>query len=266
MKRLLFLTISFIFITCNVIPQSLFDSLNQNHNERYSDILLKYNDRELNCLVFPPADSSETTGLILIHEEWGLTDWVKSISEQIASEGYLVIVPDLFPGHKKVKDSLMYFMNEDIIRTALLGANTEQIIRDIDECFKYLKAHPFCNGKIAVLGFSWGGTQAFLYLTRNTGLSAGYIFYGTSPKNKKELAKIQSTVYGFYGEYDSWINSSIGDTERKMHKLGKVYHSYIIDGGGHGFMRSGEREGATEDNTKARTAGWKKLMELLNEN
>jgi carboxymethylenebutenolidase len=201
--------------------------------------------------------------VIIVHEEWGLTDWVKSFSKQIAAEGYLVIVPDFLSGHKTEKDSLPIFVNENVIRTALLNSNTEQIMSDLDESFKYLKSHPSCNGKIAIIGFSWGGTQAFSYLAKNPGLTAGYIFYGTSPINKKDLSRIQSPVYGFYGEYDSRINSSIRNTEHKMHKLGKVFQSYIIDGGGHGFMRSGERLGATEDNIKARTAAWNKLMELL---
>ena len=261
MKQLLFLTISFIFITCDVIPQSYFDSLEQNKNGRYSDILLKYNDRELNCLVFSSPDSSVTGGLILIYEEWGLTEWVISISERIASEGYLVIIPDFLSEYQKPD-----FMNEEVIRIALLSIEKEQIMADLDETFKYLKAHPGCNGKIAVIGFSWGANQAFLYLTENPELNAGYIFYGISPKDKKQLARIQSPVYAFYGEYDSRTNSSVQDTERKMFKLGKVFKSYIIDGGGHGFMRSGEREDATEDNTKARTAGWNKLMELLSHN
>jgi carboxymethylenebutenolidase len=252
MKQLFFLLLCFFCITFFAFPQSPSESL-----------WLKYGERELKCLVFPPPDSSLATGLILVHEEWGLTDWVKSISGQIAAEGYLVIVPDLLSGHKAEKDLLPDFVNEDVIRTALLSVDREQIMSDLDESYKYLKTQGSFNGKIAIIGFSWGGTQAFLYLARNPGLSAGYIFYGISPKNKKELSGIQSPVFGFYGEYDSRVNSSIEDTERKMHKLGKVFQPYIIHGGGHGFMRSGERLGATEDNIKARTAGWNKLMELL---
>jgi carboxymethylenebutenolidase len=252
MKQLFFLSLCFFCITCFAFPQPSSDSL-----------WLKDGEREFNCLVFPPPDSFLATGVIIVHEEWGLTDWVKSFSKQISAEGYLVIVPDFLSGHKTEKDSLPIFVNENIIRTALLNANTEQIMSDLDESFKYLKSHPSCNGKIAIIGFSWGGTQAFSYLAKNPGLTAGYIFYGTSPINKKDLSRIQSPVYGFYGEYDSRVNSSIRNTENKMHKLGKVFQSYIIDGGGHGFMRSGERLGATEDNIKARTAAWNKLMELL---
>jgi carboxymethylenebutenolidase len=252
MKQLFFLSLFFFCISCYVFPQSSSDS-----------VWLKYGGREFNCLVFLPPDSSPETGIILVHEEWGMTDWVKSISKQIAAAGYLVIVPDFLSDHETEKDSLQYFVNEDVTRTALMRSDREQIMSDLDESLKYLKAHPSCNGKIAIIGFSWGGTQVFSYLANNAGLSAGYIFYGTSPKNREELSGIQSPVYEFYGEYDSQIKSSIRNTGRKMHKLGKFFQPYLIDGGGHGFMRSGDRAGATEDNIKARTAAWNKLMELL---
>jgi len=255
--------LNFFCITSLLFSQSPYDSLNKDQYGRYLDIWLENGDREINCLVFPPSDSLAVPGLILIHEEWGLTDWVKSVSEQIAAEGYLVIVPDLLSGNNPEYDSLLNFTNEGVIRAALLNSDNEQIMSDLDVSFKYMKDHPCNNGQIGVIGFSWGGTQAFLYMTENPGLSAGYVFYGSSPKDKKVLSRIQSPVYGIYGEYDSRINSSIRNTERRMRKFGKDFHPFIIDGGGHGFMRSGERKGATEDNVKARTAGWKKLTELL---
>ncbi len=265
MKQLFFLILSLFCITSFLFPQTHSDSLYIDQKIKYSEVRLIYGETELNCLVFPPADSSVSTGLILIHEEWGLTDWTKSVSSEIANQGYLVIVPDLLSGYGSESDTMNYLVNEDVIRTELLSTKPKQIMPALDECYKYLKVHPLCNGKIAVIGFSWGGTQAFLYLTENNSLSAGFIFYGRSPEEKKELARIQSPVYGIYGEYDTQLNSSLGETLRKMNKLGKVYKPFIIDGGGHGFMRSGERPGATEDNIKARTAGWNKLIELLSE-
>jgi carboxymethylenebutenolidase len=76
--------------------------------------------------VFPPADSSVSTGLILVHEEWGLTDWTKSVSSQIADQGYLVIVPDLLSGYGIESDTINYLVNEDVIRTELLSTKPKQ--------------------------------------------------------------------------------------------------------------------------------------------
>jgi carboxymethylenebutenolidase len=259
----IFLTLCLCTITGLIYPQLSADSIDKHQNPEYTKVLLKIDDTKLSCLVFPPADSSVSTGLILIHEEWGLTDWFINFSSQIAAQGYLVIAPDLLSGLVSVSDTITDFSNEEIIRTKLLISGHERIRSALDESFEYLKANPLCNGKIAVIGFSWGGTQAFMYMTENENLTAGFIFYGRSPENNRELGRIKSPVYGIYGQYDTQLNNSLSATIRRMKRLGKDYQPFIIKGGGHGFMRSGERPGSTEDNTKARTAGWNKLMELL---
>jgi carboxymethylenebutenolidase len=258
-----FVALSFCSITGLLYPQLLSDPLNNQQNPGYTKILIKNDDRKLNCLVFQPRDSSISTGIILIHEEWGLTDWIIRISSEIAEQGYLVIVPDLVSSLVSGKDTVTDLSNEEIIRTQLLNSGHEAIKIALDESFKYLKADPLCNGKIAVIGFSWGGTQAFMYMTENENLAAGFIFYGRSPESNRDLSRIKAPVYGIYGEYDTMLNGTLDATIRRMKRLGKDYQPFIINGGGHGFMRSGERPGATEDNTKARTAGWNKLLELI---
>jgi carboxymethylenebutenolidase len=260
-----FFTLSFCAITGFLYLQLPSGTLNKQQNPGYTKIFLKNNDRKLDCLVFQPADSSVSTGLILIHEDWGLTDWIINISSQIAEQGYLVIVPDLLSALASGKDTVTDLNNEEIIRTQLLNSGHEDIKIALDESFKYLKADPLCNGKIAVIGFSWGGTQAFMYMTENENLAAGFVFYGRSPESNRDLSRIKAPIYGIYGQYDTRLNGTLDATIRRMKRLGKDYQPFIIDGGGHGFMRSGERPGATEDNTKARTAGWNKLMELLDQ-
>jgi len=265
MKQLFFISL-FLFSSANSLyPQLPSDIPNKLVNLTYSEILIKCEAKNLKCLVFSPADSSVSTGLILIHEEWGLTDWVTGISSQIADQGYLVVAPDLLSALITTVDTINDMANEEEIRTRLLNASHEEIKAELDASFDYLKANPLCNGKIAIIGFSWGGTQAFRYLTENTSINAGFVFYGRSPDKIKELERIKSPVYGIYGEYDTPLNNALGSTIRKMNRLGKVYQAIIIKGGGHGFMRSGEHPRATEDNTKARTQGWNKLLELINQ-
>jgi len=225
---------------------------------------LKYDNREVYCYLTIAEDhENKIPGMIIIHEDWGLTDWVRSVSDEIASLGYIVIAPDLlsdfYPEETNIKD----FMNEDIARRALMETNQDQITSDLDAAFSYLREHSFCSGKIMVIGFSWGGSQAFHYMTMNPDLEAGFIFYGKSPGKNKMLRRIIAPIYGFYGEYDSRINATLRKTERKMNRLGKTFKPVIFEGGGHGFMRSGERPGANEGNIKARTAAWKRLKELL---
>jgi carboxymethylenebutenolidase len=202
-------------------------------------------------------------GVIIIHEEWGLTDWIISITDELSSLGYIAIAPDLLSGYEHEKNNTRDFMNEDLARRSLLNINPDQIISDLDAVFQYISEHPVCNGKVVVIGFSWGGSQAFNYMANNPDLAAGFVFYGESPKSKNELGKIEAPVYGFYGEYDSRINPSVWKTDRKMKRLDKTFEPVIFEDGGHGFMRSGERPGANEGNIKARSAAWERLNELL---
>ncbi len=227
-------------------------------------VSLKYDNREVDCyLTFPEDHKNDIPGMIVIHEDWGLTDWVRSVSDEISSLGYIVIAPDLLSGFWPEEIHTKDFMNEDIARRTLLEIDQDQITSDLDAAYSYLREHSFCNGKVMVIGFSWGGSQAFHYITINPDLAAGFVFYGKSPSKKTKLRRIVTPVYGFYGEYDSRINATIRKTEKKMKRLGKTFKPVIFEGGGHGFMRSGERPGANEGNIKARSAAWKRLKELL---
>lgn len=226
-------------------------------------INLKYGSREVFCYVAYPENSTNVSGVIVIHEEWGLTDWIKSFSDDIATLGNIVITPDLISDLEKGKNNTKDFMNEDLARRSLLNVDPDQIVSDLDAAFHFLKEHPLCNGKVVVIGISWGGNQIINYMANNPDISAGFIFYGKSPGSKKELGRIVAPVYGFYGEYDSRINPSVWKTDRKMKILGKTFEPVIFEGGGHGFMRSGERPGANEGNIKARSAALKRLKELL---
>ncbi|KPK81264.1 MAG: hypothetical protein AMS27_15610 [Bacteroides sp. SM23_62_1] len=215
------------------------------------------------CYVTCRGNDADRTGVIIVHEDWGLTDWIKSFSEQIAELGHLVIAPDFLSWQESGIESTEGFMNEDLARRSLMNIGHDQIIKDLDAAYHYLRNHSLCNGKVVVIGFAWGAGQVFDYMTGNPDLSAGFVFYGKPASDNKKLEKITAPVYGFYGEYDSRINSSILRTSRRMNKSGINFEPVIYEGGGHGFMRSGERPGANEGNIKARSAAWKRLKELL---
>jgi len=262
---------SMILPACFLFLSAFFSVQQRNIREILCDTItqpgminLNYNNREVYCyLTFRGDLDQETPGVIVVHEEWGLTDWIRSFSDEIAALGFIVIAPDFLSGQEPGKTITKDFMNEDIARRLLLKTNPNQIISDLDAAFSYLREHSYCNGKVVVIGFSWGGSQTFQYMSYNPDLAAGFIFYGKSPTRKNDLKRIHVPVYGFYGEYDSRINSTLWRVDRKMRQLGKIFEPEIFESGGHGFMRSGERPGANEGNIKARSAAWKRLKELL---
>ncbi len=215
-------------------------------------------------LVFPEA-SGKVPGIILIHENRGLNDWARSMADQVAAQGCIVMAPDMLSGKAPGGGKTSDFANSDDARTAIYELDPEEITANLDAVFNHLKSLPACNGTVAVMGFCWGGSQTFRYVTNNGELAAGFVFYGTAPRDSNQLDRIQSPVFGFYGGNDSRVNATIPDTEQKMKAAGKKYEPVIFDGGGHGFMRSGEGPEASTGNKSARKEAWVRLKILLSE-
>lgn len=226
---------------------------------------LKVESRNLETFLVYPEISKKVPGVILIHENRGLNDWARSAADQVAEVGYIVMAPDMLSGKAPDAGNTSDFENTDLARTAIYNLDPEEITLNLDAVFHNLKELPACNGTIVVMGFCWGGSQTFRYLTNNPELAAGFVFYGTAPGDKTVLKQILAPVYGFYGENDSRVNASIPETEEKMSAYGKKYAPVIYEGGGHGFMRSGEGADASGGNKSAREEAWIRLKKLLSE-
>jgi carboxymethylenebutenolidase len=196
----------------------------------------------------------KATAVLVISEVFGHTDWIRDMCDQIAEAGYIAIAPDLHSG-KKYED-----VNDAIKATYALPQ--KQITGDLNAAAKYVLTLPSCNGKLVVAGFCWGGGQSFKYPASNKNLQAAFVFYGPPPE-KKEMSKINCPVYGFYGENDNRITSTVQATQEQMKKLGKVYEPVVYKDAGHGFMRSGESPEAKPGDKKARDDAWVRFKELL---
>jgi carboxymethylenebutenolidase len=127
----------------------------------------------------------------------------------------------------------------------------------------YVGKLPAANGKVAVAGFCWGGAQSFRFATNRPNLAAAFVFYGTSPENNEEMAKIKAPVYGFYGGNDERVNATIPTAQEVMKANKKTYQPVTYDGAGHGFMRAGEEAAGLEENKKARNQAWERWLSLL---
>jgi carboxymethylenebutenolidase len=228
-------------------------------------VSIEMDGRKLESFLVFPEVSGKVPGIILIHENRGLNDWARSMTDQVAAGGYVVMAPDMLSGKAPGGGRTSDFVSPDDARTAIYELDPEEITANLDAVYNYLKELPACSGTVAVMGFCWGGSQTFRYVTNNDQLAAGYVFYGTAPRDKSILERITAPVYGFYGENDSRVNASIPETEEKMKEYGKQYEPVIFEGGGHGFMRSGEGPEASRGNKSARKAAWKRLNKLLSD-
>jgi carboxymethylenebutenolidase len=219
---------------------------------------LKSGERTIKAFVVYPESKNKTPAVLVIHEIFGLTDWVRGVCDQLAENGVIAIAPDLLSGQK--------FEDVDGARKAISALPKEQIKADLDATSDYALKIPACNGTLAVCGFCWGGGATFAYANENRKLKAAYSFYGPAPDDASKVANIPCPVYGFYGENDERVNATIPKAEELMKAAGKKYEPVIYKGAGHGFMREGEMPNANEANKKARDdawARWKKMLKQL---
>src|SRR6185312_4965467 len=142
-------------------------------------VKVKHGDREVNCYVTYPEVKDKATAVIVIHEIFGLTDWARSVTDELAEAGYIAIEPDLLSGMAPGGGGTAEMGGQDNATRAVSQLPQDQVTADLDAVAKYVAALPSCNGKIVVGGFCWGGGQSFHYATQNKDLKAAFVFYGT---------------------------------------------------------------------------------------
>ena len=227
-------------------------------------IKVKHGNREVNCFLAFPEVKEKAAAVVVIHEIFGLTDWVRSVADQLAEAGYIAIAPDLLSGAAPGGGGTAELGSGDMVRKAISSLPPDQITADLNAVADYVAKLPACNGKVAVAGFCWGGGQTFRFATNNQDIRASFVFYGTGPDKEEDIARVKSPVYGFYGGSDERVNATIPKSRESMSKAGKTYEPMTYEGAGHGFMRAGEDPANTsEANKKARQEAWKRWRDLL---
>jgi carboxymethylenebutenolidase len=230
-----------------------------NSSPRHGEwIEIKSGTRPLKAFVVYPERKDKAPAILVVSEIFGLTDWVRSLCDELAENGVIAIAPDLHGGQK--------FEDLDAARKATSELSKEKVKSDLDSASDYaLTKIPSCNGTLAVCGFCWGGGVTFSYANENPKLKAAYSFYGTAPDSADEVKNIACPVYGFYAENDERVDATIPKAEELMKSAGKIYEPVIYKGAGHGFMRAGEPKNpeVREADRKARDEAWTRWKSLL---
>jgi carboxymethylenebutenolidase len=231
----------------------------------YEYVKVMNGSREVTAFITYPEVKTKATALVLIHDNQGLTDWARGMTDQGAEAGYITIAPDLLSGMGPKGGGTSDFGGDrDAVSKgfAALGQKPEQITSDLNAIVAYVAKLPACNGKVVVGGFCWGGGQTFRFATNSKDIKAALVFYGNSPKDE-DIAKITAPVYGFYAANDARINASLPKTQELMKAGGKTYDLVTYEGAGHGFMKSGEDPAGSPENKKARADAWVRLKDIL---
>ena len=226
-------------------------------------VKVKHGNREVNCFIAYPEVKDKATAVVVIHEIFGLTDWARGVTDQLAEDGYIAIAPDLLSGTAPGGGGTAELGSGDAVRKAISSLPPDQITADLNAVVDYVSKLPACNSKVAVVGFCWGGGETFRFATNNKSIKAAFSFYGPPPDKAEDIARITVPVYGFYAGNDSRINAAIPKTVELMKSAGKSYEPVTYDGAGHGFMRAGEDPAGNEANKKARETAWQRWLALL---
>jgi len=224
-------------------------------------VTVKHDGRSVETFVVYPESKSKTPVVLVIHEIFGMTDWVQDLADQVAAAGYIAVAPDLLSGMGPNGGRSSDF-TEGKTMEAVSHLNPDQVTADLNAAADYALKIPASNGKLFVGGFCWGGGQTFRFATNRSDLAGAFVFYGPPP-DKDAMVRIKAPVYGFYAGTDARIGAMIPDAVAQMKTAGKAYDIVTYEGAGHGFMRSGEAPDAKEPDKKARAEAWARWKDLL---
>jgi carboxymethylenebutenolidase len=221
-------------------------------------VTYKSGNEDVSSYLALPEGSEKHPAIIVIHEYWGLNDWVKQQSQKFAEQGYVALAVDLYRG--KVGTT------PDEAHILMRGLPDDRGLRDLQAAFAYLAARPDVDAKkIGSIGWCMGGGWSIKLAEDQPKLAAFVVNYGSLPTDPAIIAKIQAPMLGNFGAEDKGIPpESVRTFEGAMKSAGKTEDIKIYDGAGHAFQnpdnKSGYRPEATADADKRIDAFFAKYL------
>jgi carboxymethylenebutenolidase len=224
-------------------------------------VLGKAGTRDINGYIVFPERKDKAPVVIVIHEIYGLTDWIKGVCDQLAADGFIAIAPDFLSGRGPAAGGTDTFENRDAVVKAIRAVTPEEAAAIVNVARDYGRKLPAASGTYATVGFCWGGARSFEYAAVDKDLSAAVVYYGTSPAEPATFEKVTAPVLGLYGSDDARVNATIPTAVEQMKKLNKPFTPITYDGAGHGFLRGqDQRNGA---NLKAAQSAWPETVKFI---
>jgi carboxymethylenebutenolidase len=209
-----------------------------------------------------PERKDKAGVVIVIQEVFGLTDWLRGVADQLAKEGFIAVAPDMVSGLGPGGGGTDSLGSRDDVVALVHKITPDEAIRRLNAVRAWALKIPAGNGKVATVGFCWGGGQSFAYAGAQPALAAAVVFYGVSPE-PPIIDAIQAPVLGHYGGDDERVDATVPPAQAQMKKLGKSYEVHVYDGAGHGFLR--DQSGRDGANLKATQQAWPRTVTFLKE-
>ena len=228
-------------------------------------------------VVYPSTSNAKTPVVVVIHEIFGLSTWVRGVADQVAADGFIAIAPDLF-SRVRGGPSTFELARDSATKLQSLVLYAERN-RGITAVANYAMSLPSGAPRYAVIGYCWGGSTTFAAAINNgKGFSGGVAFYGGFPYMNgavpvaDSMARIQKPVMLLSGSKDARIGASMPAIDSMMKAMGKNYVGINYPGAAHGFLRLQDDPKTPPDpaegpaNVAATVDGWPKTIAFLKKN
>lgn len=198
-----------------------------------------------------PQRSDPAPVVIVVHEIFGLSSWVRGVADQLAADGFIAIAPDLLTmsSAPRTADTVA---TQDAM-AAIRTVNADQIQRELDAVASYGMSLPSARRRYGIVGFCWGGGISFSHAAHAPSLGASVVYYGVSP-SANQLRTIRAPVLGLYGGSDARVAATIPLADSILLPARRTYVHTLYDGAGHGFLR--QQTGMNGANMIATRKAW----------
>ena len=210
-----------------------------------------------------PERSDKAPVVIVVHEIYGLTPWVRAVADQLAAEGFIAIAPDLLTA-RNLPGAPEDGPSADEATAAIRTLTSEEVQRDLDATARYGMALPAAMPMYGIVGFCWGGTTAFEHALLAEQVGAAVVYYGSTP-NAADFRVSRAPVLGLYGGDDNRVNVTIPAADSGMRAAGRSFASRVFPRAGHGFLRAQKDSVRGAANLEASRAAWPATVAFLRE-
>ena len=209
-----------------------------------------------------PERKDKAPVVIVVHEIFGLTPWVRNVADQLAADGFIAIAPDLLSGKRPV--GYLDAQPQDSAVAVIRTLRPADVQAHLDLVAQYGMSLPAARQIYGIVGYCWGGGAVWNHAVHaGRKLAAGVSYYGTTPERQRIVDSVKAPILGLYGGNDARVNSTIPRADSAMKDIGVAYPYRIYEGAGHGFLR--QQDGQNGANMTASRDAWPRTIAFFRE-
>jgi len=211
-----------------------------------------------------PERSTRAPVVVVIHEIFGLTTWVRGVADQLAADGFIAVAPDLLTGKRMAMppDSLWSAEGGLDSAVAMISAlDYPEVLRRIEAAGLYGSRLPAAEERWGVLGFCWGGSMVLATAAHAGSLAAAVSFYGGVTPDEVDLSAVRAPTLALLAEDDARVNLTMGYADSSYRAAGTTFEQVTFPGAGHGFLRA--QGGHAGGNLTASREAWPRTLAWL---